>query len=60
MPVNSRYLGDGDWEDHGLRPDQAKRETSFQPIKLGVVAHTCHLSYLKSINREDFWLGQKH
>jgi hypothetical protein len=40
------YLGDGDREDHGLRPIQVKANKT-----LGVIASVCHPRYIGSINR---------
>jgi hypothetical protein len=41
---NPSYLGDRDWEDHGLMPDQAKKvcEIPSQQKHLDVVECTCH------------------
>jgi hypothetical protein len=53
---SSSFLTGRDWEDHSLNPARQKiSETPPAPSqqrKLSVVVHTCHLSYMESINRK--------
>jgi hypothetical protein len=45
---NPSYLGDGDQEDHGLRPAQAKSSQDPHLNKWpGKVTHACHPSYMQ-------------
>jgi hypothetical protein len=46
---NPRYSESRDWEDNSSRSVLAKR---CQLIKLGMVASTCHPSYMEGINRK--------
>jgi hypothetical protein len=59
---NSSYLGDGEQEDHGLNPVQAKNKTdSISTKKLRVVGHIYNSSYTWDVGRRiTAGLWQKH